>query len=50
MPSEFPTFVRYKEVTSLEGTESIYLDDANSDVPKRIDYLNFVNSIGGDIR
>jgi len=49
MPSEFPTFVRYKEVTSLEGTESIYLDDANSDVPKRIDYLNFVNSIGGDI-
>ena len=49
MSSEFPTFVRYKEVTSLEGTESIYLDDANSDVPKRIDYLNFVNSIGGDI-
>jgi len=49
MPSEFPTFVRYKEVTTLDGTESIYLDDANSDVPKRIDYLNFVNAIGGDI-
>jgi len=43
MPSEFPTFVRYKEVTSLEGTESIYLDDANSDVPKRILYSTLVN-------
>jgi hypothetical protein len=49
MPNEFPTFVRYKEVTSLDGTESIYLDASDSDVPKRIDYLNFVNSIGGDI-
>jgi len=43
MANEFPTFVRYKEVTSLEGTESIYLDDANSDVPKRILYSTLVN-------
>ena len=49
MPNEFPTFVRYKEVTSLEGTESIYLDDANSDVPKRISYNNFIVDIGNDI-
>ena len=49
MGSEFPTFVRYKDVTTLDGTESIYLDASDSNVPKRIDYLNFVNAIGGDI-
>ena len=49
MANELPTFVRYKEVTTLDGTESIYLDASDSNVPKRIDYLNFVNSIGGDI-
>lgn len=49
MSNEFPTFVRYKEVTSLDGTESIYLDDANSDVPKRISYDNFIVDIGNDI-
>jgi len=43
MPSEFPTFVRYKEVTTLDGTESIYLDDANSDVPKKILYTTLIN-------
>jgi len=49
MSREFEPSIRFKEVTSLDGTESIYLDDANSDVPKKIDYLNFVNAIGGDI-
>ena len=49
MSREFEPSIRFKEVTSLDGTESIYLDDANSDVPKKIDYLNFVNSIGEDI-
>jgi len=49
MPNQIPSFVRYKEVTTLDGTESIYLDASDSNVPKRIDYLNFVNAIGGDI-
>jgi len=43
MPNEFPTFVRYKEVTTLDGTESIYLDASDSDVPKRILYSTLVN-------
>ena len=49
MSNELPSYVRYKEVTSLDGTESIYLDDANSDVPKRISYDNFIVDIGNDI-
>lgn len=39
--SEIPYFVRYKTVTTLEDTDSIYLDDAASDVPKKITYENF---------
>jgi len=39
--SEIPYFVRYKDVTTLDGTESIYLDAADSDVPKKILYTDF---------
>jgi hypothetical protein len=39
--SEIPYFVRYKDVTTLDGTESIYLDASNSDVPKKILYTDF---------
>ena len=39
--SEIPYFVRYKDVTILDGTESIYLDAADSDVPKKILYTDF---------
>lgn len=49
MSKELPSYVRYKEVTSLDGNESIYLDDTNSDVPKRISYENFIIDIGNDI-
>ena len=43
--SEIPYFVRYKDVTILDGTESIYLDAADSDVPKKILYTDFSSSI-----
>lgn len=39
--SEIPYFVRYKEVTTLDDTDSLYLDDDASDVPKKITYENF---------
>jgi len=39
--SEIPYFVRYKDVTTLDGTESIYLDAVDSDVPKKILYTDF---------
>jgi hypothetical protein len=39
--SEIPYFVRYKDVTTLDGTESIYLDASDSDVPKKILYTDF---------
>lgn len=40
--SEIPYFVRSKEVTTLESTDSIYLDDANSDIPKKISLTDFM--------
>jgi hypothetical protein len=43
--SEIPYFVRYKDVTTLDGTESIYLDASDSDVPKKILYSNFASGI-----
>ena len=39
--SEIPYFVRYKDVTILDSTDSIYLDDATSDVPKKITLSDF---------
>lgn len=39
--SEIPYFVRSNTVTTLDDTDSIYLDDANSDVPKKITYADF---------
>lgn len=47
--SEYLNNIRYKLVTSLDGTESLYLDDANSDVPKKITYSNFVSTVSGNI-
>ena len=47
--SEYLNNVRYKLVTSLDGTESIYLDDASSDIPKKISYTNFSTSISTNI-
>ena len=47
--SEIPYFVRYKDVTTLDSTDSIYLDDATSDVPKKISYSDFTSSISTNI-
>jgi hypothetical protein len=43
--SEIPYFVRYKRVTTLDGTESIYLDDATSDIPKKILMSSFIGTL-----
>jgi len=47
--SEIPYFVRYKDVTTLDSTDSLYLDDATSDIPKKISYSNFTSSISTNI-
>jgi hypothetical protein len=47
--SEIPYFVRYKDVTTLDSTDSLYLDDATSDVPKKILYSDFTSSISTNI-
>jgi hypothetical protein len=47
--SEIPYFVRYKDVTTLDSTDSLYLDDATSDVPKKISYSNFATSVSSNI-
>lgn len=47
--SEIPYFVRYKDVTTLDSTDSLYLDDATSDVPKKITYSDFTTSISTSI-
>jgi len=47
--SEIPYFVRYKDVTTLDSTDSLYLDDATSDVPKKISYSDFTSSISTNI-
>lgn len=47
--SEYLNNIRYKLVTSLDGTESLYLDDANSDVPKKITYSNFISTVSTNI-
>jgi hypothetical protein len=40
--SEIPYYVRSKVVTTLDSTDSLYLDDASSDVPKKITLENFM--------
>jgi len=47
--SEIPYFVRYKDVTTLDSTDSLYLDDATSDVPKKILYSDFTSSVSSNI-
>jgi len=47
--SEIPYYVRSKVVTTLSSTDSLYLDDASSDVPKKILYSDFTSSISTNI-
>jgi hypothetical protein len=39
--AEIPYFIRYKEVTTLDDSDSLFLDDATSDVPKKIAFSDF---------
>ena len=43
--SEYLNNIRYKRVSTLDGSESLYLDDATSDIPKKILYSDFSSSI-----
>jgi hypothetical protein len=43
--SEYLNNVRYKRVTTLDGTESLYLDDATSDIPKKILMSTFIGTL-----
>lgn len=43
--SEYLNNVRYKRVTTLDGTESIYLDDASYDIPKKILMSTFIGTL-----
>ena len=39
--AEIPYFVRYNRVVTLNDTDSLFLDDESSDVPKRIAFSDF---------
>ena len=43
--AEIPYFIRYKEVTTLDATDSLFLDDVASDVPKKIAFSDFVTEV-----
>jgi hypothetical protein len=41
--------IRYRSVTTLDGTELLYLDDASSDVPKKILFSDFSSVLSTSI-
>lgn len=43
--SEYLNNIRYKRVSTLDGTESLYLDDASSDIPKKILMSTFIGTL-----
>ena len=43
--SEYLNNIRYKRVTALDGSESLYLDDATSDIPKKILMSTFIGTL-----
>jgi hypothetical protein len=43
--SEYLNNIRYKRVTTLDGSESLYLDDASSDIPKKILMSTFIGTL-----
>jgi len=48
MPSgDLPSYVVYKDVTSIDGTESIYLDSSADNIARKISLTNFKQSIVG---
>ena len=47
--SKFNFTQRYIESASISDTDGIILDVVGSDVPKRVDYSDFLDLVGGDI-
>jgi len=47
--SKFNHTQRYIESTSISDTDGILLDVVGSDVPKRVDYSDFLDLVGGDV-
>ena len=43
--SEYLNNIRYKRLTNLDGSESLYLDDATSDIPKKILMSTFIGTL-----
>ena len=44
---DLPSYVVYKDVMSMDGTESIYLDSSNDNIARKISVTNFNQSLGG---
>ena len=47
--SKFNFTQRYIESASINDTDGIILDVVGSDVPKRVDYSDFLDLVGGDV-
>ena len=42
---EIPYFIRYKNFTTIQNTDCVYLDDINSDVIKRVNVVDFAEGL-----
>lgn len=42
---EIPYFIRYKDFTTIENTDCVYLDDINSNVIKRVNVIDFAEGL-----
>jgi hypothetical protein len=40
-----PYFIRFKDFTTIENTDCVFLDDVNSDVIKRVNVLDFAEEL-----
>ena len=47
--SKFNFTQRYIDSPSIDNTDGVILDVVGSDVPKRVDFSDFLNAVGGDI-
>lgn len=47
--AEIPYFVRFKDVTTLVDTDSLFLDDVDSDVPKKIAFSDFKTEVNSGV-
>lgn len=41
--SLIPSFIRFKEVSVVKDTDSLFLQPIDSDIPKKINVANFLN-------